>query len=88
VSYTVLWTREAEQELAAIWMSAADRATITEAARFLDCALIRNPSSVGESRPKAQRIAYCLPLGIRFQVFEPDRLVKVVSVWTAPRLGK
>jgi hypothetical protein len=36
VTYTVLWTDEAEQRLASLWMDAADRNAITDAANAMD----------------------------------------------------
>jgi hypothetical protein len=55
---------------------------IADAADRLDVDLRREAHVVGESRPNLDaRIAFELPLGIRFRVFEKDRLVTVVSVW-------
>jgi hypothetical protein len=88
VKYTVVWIAEAEEELAAIWTSASDRQVIAEAANSLDAQLARNPAAVGESRPDAQRIAYCLPLGIRFQILEDDRLVRVLAIWVCRHIEK
>lgn len=81
MKYTVVWAPEAEEELAAVWARVSCRGEIAEAANFLDAQLSRNPFTVGESRPYAQRIAYRLPLGIRFRIHEDDRLVRVVAVW-------
>jgi hypothetical protein len=81
VNYTVVWAIDAERELAAIWTSSADRSIIAEAADSLDKQLSRNPTDVGESRPNVQRIAYSLPLGVRFEVLDADRLVRVLAVW-------
>jgi hypothetical protein len=88
VKYTVVWTPDAERELAEVWNDAADRAAITDAANILDRELARNPTKVGESRPSGLRIAHCLPLGIRFAVSENDGLVRVVAVWYCRRLRK
>ena len=88
MKYTVVWIPEAEEELAAIWNSATDRQEIAAAANSLDAQFARNPAAVGESRPDAQRIAFCLPLGIRFQILEDDRLVRVLAVWWCRRIGK
>ena len=79
--YTVVWSTVAEEKPAAIWADAADRQAIADAANLLDAELARNAPAVGESRPNAQRIAHSLPLGIRFRIFEQDRLVKVLTVW-------
>jgi hypothetical protein len=39
MKHTVLWTPIAEQRLAAIWMSATDRNSVTSAAHAIDKAL-------------------------------------------------
>ena len=85
MNYTVVWTAQAEGRLAAIWAGATDREAIAQAADHLDRQLARNPAAVGESRPRAQRIAHYLPLGIRFQILEGDRLVRVLTVWLCRR---
>ncbi len=88
MKYTVVWTVEAEEELADIWVDAVDRDVIAQAAESLDRELAQNPAAVGESRPNSQRIAYCLPLGIQFEISEDDRLVKVFAVWLCHRIVK
>ena len=88
MKYTVAWTVEAEEDLAAIWVDAVDRNVIARAAESLDRELAQNPAAVGESRPNSQRIAYCLPLGIQFGIFEDDRLVRVLAVWLCHRIVK
>jgi len=87
VKYTVVWAPGAEQDLAAIWASAADRAEIARAANSLDRQLSLDPGDVGESRPDGKRIGYSLPLGIHFRVREADRLVRVLTVWLCSRPG-
>jgi hypothetical protein len=81
VSYTVVWIREAEDELAALWLDAADRTLITDAVCEIDGDLAIDPIAVGESRQYMQRVAYHLPIGIRFEILPADRLVKVLAVW-------
>jgi hypothetical protein len=88
VKYTVVWAVDAEEKLAAIWANASEREEIGDAANTLDGQLARNPAALGESRPNGQRIAHCLPLGIRFQVIEDDRLVRVLTVWLCRRIDK
>jgi hypothetical protein len=88
VRYTVVWSPDAEQELARVWNDATDRAGITNAANFLDRELARDPTSLGESRPGGIRIAHWLPLGVRFAVSEKDRIVRDVAVWQCRRIDK
>lgn len=86
--YTVVWSPDTERELATIWNDATDRQAITDAANLLDRELARDPANLGESRPSGLRIAHCLPLGIRFQVLDEDRLVRVLAVWSCRRIQK
>ena len=51
MTYTVVWIPKAQDDLTAIWLNAADRATISKAANSLDRELTQNPAAVGESRP-------------------------------------
>ena len=83
--YPVVWSPDAERELARIWNEVADRGTIASAANLLDRELARNPANLGESRASGLRIAHCLPLGIRFTVLEDERLVRVITVWECRR---
>lgn len=86
--YTVIWSAEAERELADIWNDAADRKSIADAANVLDRELAHAPANLGESRPSGLRIAHYLPLGIRFALSEEDRLVRVLAVWACRRSEK
>jgi plasmid stabilization system protein ParE len=83
--YTVLWVRRAEEDLAAIWTGAANRNAIASAANTIDALLREDPESRGESRQGALRILFVPPLGVDFEVFEEDRLVRVLGVWTTAR---
>jgi plasmid stabilization system protein ParE len=79
--YTVVWTPVAEQELAAIWNSANDRAAVSTAANEIDLFLARKPRLCGESRGAAFRVTFAGPLGVEYEVFEDDRQVHVLTVW-------
>ena len=82
MTYTVVWKPGAERALTTIWNASTDRQLIADASDRLDADLRRDAHEVGESRPNLDvRIAFELPLGIRFRVFDKDRLVTVVSVW-------
>jgi plasmid stabilization system protein ParE len=48
MTFTVLWTPNAEQGLAAIWLSAEDRSAVTSAADMIDSLLRVDPQT--ESR--------------------------------------
>jgi hypothetical protein len=81
MSYTVVWTPDAEAELAAVWMAATDRTAVTAAAHLLEQDLRRSPLTAGESRRSSvERIVYLPPLGLSFVVVVDDRKVFVTAV--------
>ena len=67
--YTVVWSQEAERELAGIWSDTADRQGIANAANLLDRELTHAPNNLGESRPSglgsANKLLSRLPLPAR-----------------------
>jgi hypothetical protein len=67
MKYRVLWLAAAEQELAQIWLNAADRSAVTSASNRIDRRLQSNPEDEGESRPNGQRIVFETPLGVLLQ---------------------
>ncbi len=86
--YTVLWTRNAEQKLAAIWLAASDRAAVTAAAHRIDQLLRNDPDQQGESRDQGRRVLVDPPLGVMFRVQPDDRQVYVLSVWRIDKRSK
>ena len=81
MNHTVVWLQSAEQELAELWLDAADRDAITNAASLIDQLLGANPENEGESRPAGRRILFVAPLGAVFRTLPNDRLVIVTRVW-------
>jgi mRNA-degrading endonuclease RelE of RelBE toxin-antitoxin system len=81
MTYTVLWVPQAEQRLAALWLSAPDREAVTTAAHRIDQQLRSNPEDQGEARSVGQRVLIDPPLGVIFQVQPEDRVVYVLTVW-------
>ena len=81
--FTVTWTQSASDQLAEIWLKADSplRGEITNYVQLLDRHLRANADRLGESRELRVRILTDTPLGIEFQVSEPDRLVTVVRAW-------
>jgi hypothetical protein len=77
----VFWVSEAEEELAAIWLNAADRNVITVAAHLIDSVLRGNPEASGESRGDGRRIFLEPPLGETFVVSPQDRKDFVLTIW-------
>jgi len=81
MSYTVLWKPAAQQELAQLWINAADRSALAAAADLIDALLKTDPQSQGESRHGDMRVLICPPLAVNYKVSEADRIVLVSDVW-------
>lgn len=81
MKYTVIWKPEAERRLATLWMDAANRSAVTEAANQIDEMLRRDPDDKGESRDRGRRVLTVPPLGVLFKVRPQDRIVYVLTVW-------
>lgn len=80
MSYSIIWSDDAEQQLADTWMNAADPNAVTAAANRIDYLLSRDPLGQGESRDGNDRIAFEGPLGVIYQVDSAAQQVTVVSV--------
>jgi hypothetical protein len=80
--FQVLWSPNALEELAAVWMELEDRQSVTDASDQIDERLKQNPQDVGESRTGSLRITFDNPLGLIFNVSDADRRVTVLSVWS------
>lgn len=81
VRYQILWKRSAEDQLADIWLAAEDRELITRTAAAIDEHLEKSGPAAGESRPDGKRILIMAPLGIKFQVYPNDAIIRVADVW-------
>ncbi len=82
MNYTVEWTAEAENDLAALWNPATDRNAITAASDWLDVHLASDPLRFGEPwTSSVHRIAVRDPIGIEFEVIEDDKRVVVHGVF-------
>ncbi len=81
MKYTVLWSHRAEEDLATLWVHAAERSSIAEAANEIDQRLRNNAPGEGESRSLGVRILLIPPLGVTFTVSAEDQLVRIVHVW-------
>lgn len=80
MKYTVVWRKEAEAQLAALWIRAVDQAEMTSRADEIDRALERDPHGAGESRNEGTRLAFFRPLAVRFRVDDAQMAVTVMSV--------
>lgn len=80
--YQLVWTTTAEEQLAAVWMAAANRTAVAAAADWLEQRLTRAPLQLGRPRSSSvQRVAYRAPLGVEFEVIEDDKRVVVQGVF-------
>jgi hypothetical protein len=81
--FSVVWTPDAENDLAAVWLAAANRAAVTATAHAVERDLQDDPLTVGESRESSvERVVFAEPLGIAFNVVVDDRTVYVTAVWS------
>lgn len=81
--YTVHWTENVLDELAALWMAATDRTAVTTATHRLEQDLARDPYGRGFARNSSvNRTATDFPLGIDYEIIEDDKLVRIVRVWS------
>ncbi|MEX0724927.1 MAG: hypothetical protein WD065_01575 [Planctomycetaceae bacterium] len=78
--YTVVWLRDAEDELGRIWMDAANRRAVASAANLIDDELRTDPDLVGAHVKGTFRTLEYSPLEIIFDVRTEDRLVRVLWV--------
>jgi hypothetical protein len=85
MNYTVVWLPSAEQDLAALWINAPDRAAVAAAADAIEVALRRDPLGQGESRAGVARIMFLEPLAVCYDVYEADRRVLVWAVGRSRR---
>ena len=61
---------------------------MSRAACQIDVSLRYRPHVQGESRAKGRRILLASPLGVKFEVHEDDKIVRVLSVWRFGRRRK
>jgi hypothetical protein len=79
---TVVWKPAAEAEWAELWVLAAEKQAIVEAANEIDIRLATQPHSLGGARSGAIRMWFVGPLGVTYEIVDDDYLVRVLDVWT------
>ena len=77
--YTVVWLRSAEDELARIWMRAADQQAVQHAADQIDQVLRVSSRARGNDRKGLYQMTV-LPLRVVFAVSPDDCKVSVLQV--------
>jgi hypothetical protein len=80
MKWTVIYRPDAADDLATIWLNAADRQAIANAANSIDRQLGMAPLTAGESRQGNSRILCEGPLAVFFDVDEQDRKTTVWAV--------
>jgi plasmid stabilization system protein ParE len=81
MNYSVVWKPSAKDELADIWLSAANRNAVTQAAHAIDVVLRLDPETRGTINFDTVRTLALPPLAVDFEVIEADRIVWVLSAW-------
>ncbi len=80
MKYTVVWSPEAENELAEVWIDAVDRQAITVAQEAIDNKLSANPGECVTHVAEGLYLLRVPPLQVLFEIHELDRLVAVTAV--------
>jgi hypothetical protein len=79
MKWTVVWQRAASNRLAELWLAAANRPAVSDAAN-LDIELAHDPDRKGREFFD-YRVIDEPPLSAVYHLSASDRLVKVVDVW-------
>jgi len=78
--YHVVWGQEVLDELAALWMSTANRSLVTAAADAIDEELRTSPRSKGTDLGGGIFSLSVTPLYVIFDVVDDDRFVRILAV--------
>lgn len=81
MNFTVIWTPEAEQQLAAVWLAAADQSAVSRAAHAIERDLARNPDALGDSLFDTVRAVIRHPIGVEYEVIGEFAEVYIMTVW-------
>lgn len=85
MTYAVVWSVFALQEVTRVETAALDPATVRAAAARIDWALRRTPRDMGESRAPGFRLWYEDVLGVYYRVDEVAMRVEVLAAGPARR---
>ena len=80
MKYTVVNAPVADDQLAAIWLKAANRQGVADAFNRIESSLKNDAHLQGQQHPNGWRVITLAPLAVAFRVSEKDRLVKILSV--------
>jgi hypothetical protein len=79
--YRVFWTPDAENDLATLWLDAADRDEIARVSNQIDNLLGEDAHLQGELREEISRVLILLPFVVEFDVVEVGQAVFVTGFW-------
>jgi plasmid stabilization system protein ParE len=89
MNWQVIWLPDAEQELTDIWLTAPDRAAVTQAAHLINVQLEQDPENAGNPYTNGRRSYQVPPLGVIYRVLKDSQRVEVIHVWrTLPTNGQ
>jgi hypothetical protein len=80
-SYSVEWNREAEDELAQIWLRATNRTRINVAQVAIDCLLETDPHGNGIYLSEGLYQLSVPPLRVFYEIIESEKQVNVTDVF-------
>lgn len=83
VKFTVLWSADAENMLADIWLNAVDRRAVTIAQAVVDTELAADPKSKGTEVTYGLHRLKVAPLIVLFEVHRSHRIVEITAVGSA-----
>ena len=81
MKWTLIYLPQAQDQLANIWLKAADQAIVTRAADLLERQLREDPYSSSIARHDNSRIMIEPPLAAGYDVSEEDCMVTVWAFW-------
>lgn len=79
--WTVHWTPEADERLAASWLASPNRNEVSRAAHEVESVLETFPNSAGKALFDNVREFSCPPLDVEYEVNDDDHSVFVLNVW-------
>lgn len=79
--FTIFWKPDAEERLAAIWMTATDRRAVTRDSHELELVLEMFPGSAGEVSFDTVRVFTFGSLTVEYEMYEAERQVLIMEVW-------
>jgi len=80
IRYTVVWEKNARNELTELWLRAIDRRAVSGAANEIDRSHADDAPDQGAEVSEGLRVFFCPPLQVLFIARTEDRIAEVVAV--------